>query len=242
MITPIERKKVSAQILDELKRMIKEKEFPADSKLPSENELAKMFGVSRSPIREALRVLEAGGLVESRQGGGSYVREVNLVSMLDSVTFEMISIDQVYDLLEMRTVVETEAAAFAALRATSEEVGKIKDALDAFAAKMEDDQSIGSEADFQFHHEIVKASHNPFLLQSVESLRELYQRSLNFSLKQNIGRARKRKQVYEEHLKIYEAIMEQNDKAAAYYMKGHLINARIKLGDKRIEPLSEHME
>ncbi|MCK6206099.1 FadR family transcriptional regulator [Bacillus infantis] len=242
MITPIERKKVSAQILDELKRMIKDKEFPADSKLPSENELAKMFGVSRSPIREALRVLEAGGLVESRQGGGSYVREVNLANMLDSVTFEMISIDQVYDLLEMRTVVETEAAAFAALRASSEEVEKIRDALDAFAAKMEDDQSIGSEADFQFHHEIVKASHNPFLLQSVESLRELYQRSLNFSLKQNIGRARKRKQVYEEHLKIYEAIMEGNDKAAAYFMKRHLINARIKLGDKRIEPLSEHME
>ena len=242
MISPIERKKVSEQVLDELKRMIKDKEFPPNSKLPSENELAGMFGVSRSPIREALRVLQAGGMVESRQGGGSYVREVNLANMLDPVTFDFIHIDQVYDLLEMRTVVETEAASFAAMRRSEDELEAIRKALDLFAEKMEDETSVGSEADFAFHHEIVKASGNRFLLQSVEGLRGLYERALTFSLKQNVGLARKRQQIYEEHVKIYEAIERQDEKAAAYYMKRHLLNARIKLGDKRINPLNETMD
>ncbi|MED4216415.1 GntR family transcriptional regulator [Priestia megaterium] len=87
MFVPIERKKVSSQVLDQLKKMIKEKTFPPESRLPSEHELSKMFGVSRAPIREALSVLSASGLIESRQGGGSYVKRVNLVGMLDPMTF-----------------------------------------------------------------------------------------------------------------------------------------------------------
>lgn len=242
MINQVERKKVSSQVFDELKRLIKEKKFPPNTKLPSENELAKMFGVSRSPIREALSILEASGLIESRQGGGSYVKDVKLADLLDSVKFEVINIEQVYDLLEMRTVLETEAAGFAALRATDEDLKKIKTALDLFAENMEDMNSIGSEADFRFHHEIVSASHNPFLLQSVENLRDLYKRSLNFSLKKNLGLRRKREQVYKEHLNIYLAIVNKDQTSAAYHMKRHLYNARIKLGDRRIKPMEEHIE
>ncbi len=239
MISPIERKKVSIQVFEELKKGIKEKTFPPNSKLPSENELAKMFGVSRSPIREALSILEASGLIDSRQGGGSYVKKVSLTNMLDSVTFEMINMEQVYDLLEMRTVLETEAATFAATRATADDLSNIKLALNQFFKTMKDDHSIGFEADFLFHHEIMKASHNPFLLQSVENLRELYKRSLNFSLKQNLGLRRKREQIYQEHLKIYESIEQRDAKSAGYHMKRHLYNVRIKLGDDRIDPLED---
>lgn len=241
-ISKIDRTKVSDQVLNEIKRLIKEKVFPPNSKLPSENELAKMFNVSRSPIREALSVLSASGLIESKQGGGSYIKEISLANMLEPVTFEMITIDQVYDLLEMRTVVETEAASFAAQRATDEDLMKIKAALDDFSKTLEDETSVGSDADLQFHHEIVKASHNAFLIQSVENLRELYKRSLNFSLKQNLGKARKREQIYKEHINIYESIEQHDDAAAAYHMKRHLFNVRIKLGDKRIRPLKESMD
>lgn len=237
MVSPIERKKVSVQIFEALKNDIKDKTFPPNSKLPSENELAKMFGVSRSPIREALSILEASGLIDSRQGGGNYVRNVSLASMLDSVTFEMITMEQVYDLLEMRTVLETEAATFAATRATADDLSNIRLALNQFFRTMKDDNSIGSEADFLFHHEIVRASHNSFLLQSVENLRELYKRSLNFSLKQNLGLRRKREQIYKEHVKIYESIEKKDGKSAGYHMKRHLYNVRIKLGDDRIKPL-----
>lgn len=241
MKNKIERKTVSSQVFQELKEMIMDKSFPPNSKLPSENELTQLFGVSRSPIREALSILSASGLVESRQGGGTYVREVSLVNMLDTMTFEAINIEQIYELLEMRTVLETETAAFAAQRATPEDLRKIKSALQVFERDMEDENSVGSEADFLFHHEIVKASHNKFLLQSVENLRELYEKSLHYSLEKNIGLKRKREQIYQEHLKIYESIESRDQEAARYYMKRHLYNVRIKLGDTSIEPLDEKM-
>lgn len=239
MISPIKKQKMSEQILEQLKTMIQEGEFPPESKLPSENELAKMFGVSRAPVREAISVLAASGLVESRQGGGSYVNKVLLVNRLDSVALEMVSAEEIYDLLELRTVIETEAAGFAAARRTEEELQKIKAGLDKFAVTIQDEQEIGYEADFMFHEEIVAASHNSFIIQTVANLRDLYKQTLNFSLKQNIGFARKRQQVYEEHLAIYEAIANKDPEAAAYSMKRHLINARLKLGDTRVEALEE---
>lgn len=237
MVSPIQRKKISEQVVIELKKLIKEKKFPSGSKLPSENELAKMFGVSRSPVREALSVLEASGLVESKQGGGNYVAEVNLVNLLDSYMFEVIDIEQVFHLLEMRTIVESEAAALAATRWKDDDLFTIKRALDEFSKTMEDENLIGHEADFAFHHEVVKASYNPFLLQSVASLQDLYKKTLNFSLKQNIGMPRKREQILSEHLSIFKSIESRDSEAAAYYMKRHLINARIKLGDESIRTI-----
>ncbi|HAQ08272.1 MAG TPA: FadR family transcriptional regulator [Bacillus bacterium] len=231
---PIERKKVSDQVFDQLKTMIKENEFPPNTKLPSENELSKMFGVSRAPIREALSVLAASGLIESRQGGGSWVREIHLVDMLESVTFEMVQIEQVYELLEMRSIIETEAAALAASRYQEKELDKIEEALDLFKVTVQDESAIGHEADFKFHWEIVKASKNRFLIQSMENLSDLYQKALAFSLKRNIGMPRKREQVYEEHLKIFNAIKDRQPEKAAYFMRAHLMNARIKLGDQRV--------
>lgn len=242
MISRSTGKKVSIQVFDELKKMIIDKKLPPNSKLPSENELTVMFGVSRPPIREALSILAASGLVESRQGGGTYVTEVSLANLLNSVTFEAINIEQVYDLLELRTVLETEAAAFAAARATEEDLLKIKAALERFAKNMETEDSVGLEADIEFHHAIVSASHNPFFVQSVMNLRDLYKRSINFSLKKNLGLQSKREQIYREHLKIYESIVKKDGISARYHMERHLTNARIKLGDKRIKPIGQFME
>ncbi|MGM8365223.1 FadR/GntR family transcriptional regulator [Virgibacillus sp. W0181] len=238
MVNPIERKTISSQILDQLKSMIKDGVFPVASKLPSESELTKMFKVSRPPIREALSILEASGIIESKQGGGRFVKEINLADKLDLIAFEITNIDQLYDLLEMRTIIESEAAFLAAQRATSDDLSEIKNALDRFSITMEDESSIGSEPDLEFHHEIVKASKNPFLLQSVSNLRDLYKRTLHYSLKQNLGLKRKRDQIFQEHINIYESIAKKDDASAAYHMRTHLVNARLKLGDPRIK-LSE---
>ena len=126
---PIQRRKISEQVLDEIKALIKDGTFKADHKLPSEMELAKMFQVSRSPVREAISVLAATGMVESRQGGGNWVRKVDFAEMLEQVTMEMVDIEQVYDLLELRTIIETEAAALAAERHTKEEIEELEEAL-----------------------------------------------------------------------------------------------------------------
>lgn len=233
MINPIERKKISFQILDQLIDMIKDGVFPVNSKLPSENQLSKLFKVSRPPIREALSILEASGLIETTQGGGSYVKEYNLVNKLDVLAFKMISKEEVYNLLEMRTIIETQAAYLAASRATTEDIIKIEVALDDFIKTLDDEQIIATNADYEFHRRIVKAAQNPFLLQSIDNLSLLYKQALNYSLKLNIGDKGKRQQVLEEHKKIFYAIKEKDSESAAQYMEKHLLNARQKLGDPR---------
>ncbi|WP_172371687.1 FadR/GntR family transcriptional regulator [Sporosarcina jiandibaonis] len=235
MITRVNRKKMSEQIIEQLKEKIKNGEFPPDSKLPSENALAKMFGVSRAPIREALSVLTASGLVESIQGGGNFVKKVPLVNLLNSTMIEMISAEELYDLLEMRMVIETQVAAFAAERHTDEEIKEIELALEQFAETINDEQAIGDVADFQFHMSIVRAAHNKFLKQSLENIGDLHKKALRFSLEKNIGLRRKRELVYQEHLDIFEAIKSRDSEAAAYYMKKHLMNLRLKFGDPRLE-------
>ncbi|MEW9503095.1 FadR/GntR family transcriptional regulator [Jeotgalibacillus marinus] len=237
MIIPVKKTKLSHQILIQLKKMIQDEIFPSKSKLPSENELAKMFGVSRAPVREAISVLVASGLVECRQGGGNYVNEVSLVNLLDSATLEMVSVEEVYDLLEMRTIVETAAVSLAATRHTKKDLANIKMALDEFSKTINDEQTIGDEADFLFHQEIVNASKNSFIIQTVGNLRELYKQALTFSLKKNVGHKRIREQVFQEHLSIYEAIHLKDPETAAFHMKRHLTNARIKLGDTRVKPI-----
>ena len=226
---PIKRMKVSEQIVEEIKRLIREGVYPPESKLPSEAELAKMFGVSRSPVREALSVLVASGLIESRQGGGSVVKSTQITDLIEQVALEMIDIQQVLHLLEMRTILETEAAALAAERRKEQHLLQLKRALDDFGKMIKDDNDIGLEADFAFHLAVGEASHNPVLLQVLNNISDLYRKSLKFTLKQNRGLQRKKEKVVNEHRLIYEAMKNQDSESARKYMREHLLNVRKKL-------------
>lgn len=226
-----ERKKISELVLEELKKMIKAGEFPPNSKLPSETDLARLFDVSRAPIREALSVLAASGLIESRQGGRSWVKDVDLAKMLESVQFEMIRIEEVLQLLEMRTILESEAAFLAAQRHTHADLNDLANSLDIFSLTVKDKYTIGFEADYDFHRIIVRSAYNPFLTQTMENLSDLHMKAVEFSLSKNLGWEIKRKEVYEEHEKIYDAIKKRDSLAAKNAVIAHLTNASNKLSN-----------
>ena len=227
---PIRRQKVSDQVLAQMKEMIMEGKFSVNSKLPSENELAEIFQVSRSPIREALSVLAASGIIESRQGGGSYVKAISLSNQIEDMAYEFVDINEVLDLLELRIIIESEAAVLAALRHTKEDIYALEQALEAFRKKtMEDDAGVGHEEDYQFHKIIVTSTQNPFILQSFENISSLLQKALAFSLKFNVGYKRKREMVFNEHVNIFEAIKNRDTSLARDSMKIHLTNAYEKL-------------
>ncbi|MEN1967888.1 FadR/GntR family transcriptional regulator [Lentibacillus sp. N15] len=230
----IERKKISSLVLEQLINMLQSGELPPNSKLPTEMELAKKFGVSRGPLREALSVLEASGVIDSRQGGGSWIKEVNLANMFEQVQLEMVDIEQVHDLLEMRTIIESEAAYLAAQRHKAKDLDDLLTSLQAFSKVIEDDQEVGYEADYAFHRILVRSAYNPFLTETMNNLSELHLKTLKFSLHKNLGLEQKRKDVYMEHVTIYEAIKNRDGQAAKDAVFHHLINARRKLGDKRV--------
>lgn len=225
----IERRKVADQVLEALIEMIKSGKFLPNTQLPTENELATMFGVSRPPIREALKVLEVSGVIESRQGGRSWVKKVNLSDMMDPIKFEMVTRKQVIELLEFRKIIETNAAALAAIRRTEEDVKYLYEKLSKFRQMMNDQNAIGYEADFEIHHMIMQASKNPFIIETISNLADLQIRALEYSLSKNLGWEKKRQDVYIEHERIVKAIEKKNSKAAKEAMHIHLTNAMQKL-------------
>ncbi len=225
----VERKKVADQVLEFLIEMLQTGELEANTLLPTENELATRFGVSRAPIREALKVLEVAGAIESKQGGRSLVKAVSLAELLDPVRFQLINRQQVLDLLEFRLIIETEAVALAAERRTEEELTEILKLVEHFQQLMEDNQAIGYEEDFQFHQFIMKASKNHFISETITNLSDLHLRALNFSLSKNLGWDKKRKEVAKEHMLIAQAIANQDAECARKAMFEHLSNARNKI-------------
>ncbi|ASV66557.1 FadR/GntR family transcriptional regulator [Cytobacillus sp. FSL W7-1323] len=229
----IERKKISAQVLEQLNEKIKSKEFPPNQPLPSENELAKLFGVSRAPVREALSVLSASGIIESRQGGRSYVKELHLVDMMDRLTLQYISLEEVFELLELRMIMETEAAALAANRRDSSDLEKIKKALKGLEETLTNPDEVGLQADLDFHKYMIEATKNSFMVGVMDNIGDLYRKAVAFSLKKNLGLQRKRESVYLEHEAIYKAIESQDEENARKAMKNHLQNVRKKLREEK---------
>lgn len=147
------------------KRILSGALAPGDQ-LPTEAELSAKLGVSRTALREALRMLAAKGLVESRTRTGTVVLPRSSWNHLDPDLLALREelapdIDFVTSLIEARRVVEPAAAAFAAERATGEDLHRIEDAFDAMSSAAQGDVEAYVSADEGFHIAILLASRNP---------------------------------------------------------------------------------
>ena len=117
-------------VIDNIRQMIADGELQAGQKLPSERELAEKFNVSRVPIREALKILEYMGVLDSSPGDGTYVKNTSAQSLVSKMNFSFdATADTIRDLLELRIVLETFAAYHAAQRRTDEDIASIQKLL-----------------------------------------------------------------------------------------------------------------
>ena len=229
MINKVTRQKASHQVLAQLKEGISNGTFPVGEKLPSENLLAEAFGVSRVPVREALGILEVSGIISSRQGGGHWVEQHSLLSKYQPLVLEIADPGEVEALLEMREVIEQQAACMAAERHTEQELRAIELALNDFKRCTLDEGLIGHREDSLFHRAIMQASHNPFFVQILDNMHELYLGVLVYSLSKNLGRQDERQRVIDEHQRVFMAIKARDPAAATAAMQNHLSNVRGKL-------------
>ena len=164
-------------VIDNIRQMIADGELQAGQKLPSERELAEKFNVSRVPIREALKILEYMGVLDSSPGDGTYVKNTSAQSLVSKMNFSFdATADTIRDLLELRIVLETFAAYHAAQRRTDEDIASIQKLLrDMREAKKVND---GTEESVQnlrklshgFHQALVRAAHNAVLSSVYEYL------------------------------------------------------------------------
>ncbi|MED1950246.1 FadR family transcriptional regulator [Brevibacillus nitrificans] len=223
------KEKISQKISRELLTMIEEGKFPPGSKLPTEMELSARFGVSRVPIREALSVLKAMGIITSQQGGGSYVEDIQPFSLIQHLNMHGGNAEHIRYLFEMRQILEPQAAYLAALRRTPEDLAEMHKVLKLLEDDLSTEDKTGVESDFAFHRALIQATHNPVMIQTMESLSSLYMSTLAITLKQNIGLKRKREIVYKEHQNIVLAIEAEEPELAKVQCSIHLKNAEKKL-------------
>ena len=179
-------------VYEELKLLIVKGKIQPGMRL-MEEELAEDMGVSRTPIREAIRKLEKEGLITIEPRRGAYVSQLSSQDMVE--------------ILEVRQNVEGFAAELAAKRITEEEKIKLKEIAEEYEiAVKENDMPAMIKADTAFHHIIVEATRNKILIQMVEQLQELVLRFI-YLYYDNFKRSDK---MTEEHKMIYQAILDGN--------------------------------
>jgi GntR family transcriptional repressor for pyruvate dehydrogenase complex len=180
---------ISGQVLLQIENMITER-FPLGARLPTEDELAEQFRVSRIVIREAMKMLEDRGAVEVRAGRGTIVVpaksdrvKASLYRLIRSSGTPVLQ--EMLQLLEFRGVLEESAAALAAVRATEADLAEIEVALKSMREGTEAEAVCA--ADLQFHISIARASGNRFFEIVLEPLTEVFLKQIQLTGKLNLG-------------------------------------------------------
>ncbi|AFM15635.1 transcriptional regulator [Mycolicibacterium chubuense NBB4] len=163
------------QVIEQLRGSVASGEWPIDSRIPAEPELAAALGVGRNTVREAIRALAHGGLLEVRQGDGTYVRATSEVSgalrRLRGAEFR--------EVLQVRRCLEMEGARLAAQVRTAADLRELRRLLKRrnWTSPSDDPESF-ARADTEFHVAVVRASHNVVLTELYRGLTELVMSSV----------------------------------------------------------------
>ncbi|EWG10386.1 FadR/GntR family transcriptional regulator [Cytobacillus firmus] len=203
-------------------------------RLPSERELAGQFNVSRTTIREALRTLELNGLIDIRQGGGSYVK----VSEVQSRKQEIITAVKaekplVYEMLELRRALEVESSFLAAKRATSADLEKLRIALHNMTLSKQDPK-LGLKADLDFHIGIAEATHNSIFIELIHTLRGHMEDTIKATQNHRFKDPSRYEDTMEEHKEIYLAIASGDGDKAKELMECHITKIWAELVESMI--------
>jgi GntR family transcriptional regulator, transcriptional repressor for pyruvate dehydrogenase complex len=215
---PVRKTKVYAEVAAQIQRLIGDGRLKPGDKLPPERELAEIFGVSRSSVRDAIRVLEMQGLVEPRHGDGTLVRKIPIDRLVQPFAHALsASKDFAADLFDMRKMLEPPLARAAAFRATDDDVKGLDEIVEHQARRVAAGQ-ITIEDDTAFHYRIATAAKNQVVLRTMDILMDLLSDSRVRSL-QAPGRAEKS---LEGHRRILDAIRRRDPEAAAVRMRRHI--------------------
>lgn len=214
----IDRAVVSQVVLGQVKDLIFNQRYLPGDKLPPERILADTLGVSRPSIREALKILEAVGIVEIKHGSGTYLKEVNF----DFATLPMTVLlskekEVINELIEAREIVELEIITLAIRRATDEEIAKLGEFVEKRKAS-EEIHRLEGEYNYDFESMLGEIAKNRILLSIQKATHTLWE----ICLKKIDIRPLPVELTNEEHQKIFDAIKARNEKAAREAMVYHL--------------------
>lgn len=214
--------KLSDIVYAKIAGRIRSGEYPVDSRLPTENDLAEALGVSRPIVREALARLRNDGVVMSRRGSGTYVQRVH-----DTAPHRMPPLTSIADMkrcLEYRISLEGESAWHAALGIAEDRLA-LTEAITLLDLDYENNV-LEPEHDFGFHHAVALATGNRFFHETMAAMRETMITAMQITPNFVSQRAHDRLAgLHREHRAVYDAVMANDPEAARDAMRTHLTRA-----------------
>ena len=203
------------------------------SRLPSEQQMCRAFGVSRPTVREALMRLHADGLVTTRQGSGTTIRRRPSIQL--TALAKVADVAGLLRHMEVRIALEGSAAALAATRWTPEAMTRITQAFSELQTAF-DGAKVPASADFKFHRAVANASGNALFPELLDALKDMIEGGMAVALSLTSAGSRERsRRVLDEHQAILDAIERRDSEAADLAMRYHLHRARQRMTDGQYE-------
>lgn len=228
-IKPVKKDNISNLAFEQLKEQIIKRDWKPGTKLPSENELARMLNVSRVTVRDSLRRLSTLGLVRTVNGEGSYVNEINPGVYINSlIPIFALGKYEILQVLEFRQIIEVETVGLAVEKASKKDVDFLENIFtDYITSKGNYDKF--ADNDMRFHLAIADITKNPLIIQLMYLVKDILDVSMQNIVK-NLGT-----QIGEYyHKQILEAFKQKDQEKAKLIMSEHI--------KKTIESISDHMK
>jgi DNA-binding FadR family transcriptional regulator len=212
------------RVVGEIQRQILEGKLPPGTMLPSERELCEQLGVSRTALREAVRMLVTKGLLETRPGVGTIVKQIGSNQISESISF-MLNQDKNLTLVHLhnvRRMLEIENARLAAQNATGDDIARLHEIMGELESSLDDAEEF-SLLDAEFHRALADSTQNPILGILLDSIRDLF---LDI-LVQVQARWHQIEHTIPEHNRIIAEVAAHNPEGAASAMSTHLESALL---------------
>lgn len=210
---PIRRSQLTSQVIDRVKQYIQANHLQAGTRLPGERELARTLGVSRNVTREAVRALQATGILDIQPGNGAFVANFDYKEIAAHLNFAIGRQDhQFKHWVEARIVLERSVLDLAARKITPEQVQRLEAAI----RRMECAESYEADAvaDVEFHCGLVEITENPVLIELMSFLNRFFQEARRFK-GERFGGA-------DGHRQILDALQRGDGQEAGRLMEEHL--------------------
>ena len=225
MLRPVHRTNLSSTVADSLVAMIEKGKLRPGERLQPERELSDLFQVSRSTIREAFKTLESRGLIEGRQGEGTFVRQQSLERLVQwsgapiSVTER--EVDQLYEVRDLR---EPGIVALAAGRISKRDLRTLRRMLERHEQRVRESRYTSAD-DSMFHHRLVAATENPVLIRVLDGVMDVLDSVRYAALRAATGLRIN----IDGHWAIIAALESRDRDGAREAMAAHLVQARATL-------------
>lgn len=219
-LEPIRKVNITEQVFEQLKNNILAGRWKVGEKIPSETELAGIFGVSRSTVRQALRSLADYGLIEVRLGAGSFVKQQDTGLYINGMIRSKLEKKDLLEVLDFCCILENDIAATAARKATKEDVEELRRIQKGIEAARDNFEEM-TTLDKQFHLKLARMTGNSLVMQTYTILSEPLEKMI-YEMYLTLGSTAGLKY----HWKLIEAMDTHNEQLAWDTMDAHAKNRK----------------